>query len=274
MIGIFDSGVGGMTVAKTIEQVCPQYPLLYFGDVAHTPYGSKSPETIINYSRRNVDFLLRQGAEIIIVACNSAAATSINKLRTEYSVPIIDVVTATASKATENTTNKRIGIIGTRATVQSDIYTQQIKQRNPACQIYSQACPLLVPLIEEGWLNKRETKMIVRRYLAPLRRHQIDTLILGCTHYPLLTPLIQKRIGKKVRLIDSSIETARYLQSFLDNSPEITSNIRKKNTNQQPHHFEKNLFFVSDSTPPLRKLANGIFGRKINLINTNANTNT
>jgi glutamate racemase len=270
MIGIFDSGVGGMTVAKKIEQVCPQYPLLYFGDVAHTPYGSKSPETIINYSRRNTEFLLKQGAKIIIVACNSAAATSINTLRAEYAVPIIDVITATASRATENTANKRIGIIGTRATVHSDIYTKQIKQHNPACQIYSQACPLLVPLIEEGWLNQRETKMIVRRYLSSLRCHQIDTLILGCTHYPLLTPLIQKRIGKKVQLIDSSIETAQYLKSFLDNSPEITSNIREKNKGDQPHHFEKNRFFVSDSTPPLQKLANKIFGRKINLIKTHA----
>ncbi|MCI5149097.1 MAG: glutamate racemase [Candidatus Electrothrix sp. MAN1_4] len=270
MIGIFDSGVGGMTVAKTVEQVCPQYPLLYFGDVAHTPYGSKSPETIINYSRRNTEFLLEQGAEVIIVACNSASATSIDTLRNEYTIPIIDVIAPTTNKAATCSMNQRIGIIGTRATVQSDIYEQQIKQLNPACQIYGQACPLLVPLIEEGWLNHRETKMILRRYLVPLRHRQIDTLILGCTHYPLLTHLIQKRIGKKVQLIDSSIETARYLKSFLDNSPEITSNIRGKNKDSHSHHFEKNRFFVSDSTPPLQKLANEIFGRKINLIKTHA----
>ncbi len=270
MIGIFDSGVGGMTVARTIEQVCPQYPLLYFGDVAHAPYGPKSSEAIIGYSRRNTEFLLNQGAKIIIVACNSAAATSIDILRTKYSVPIIDVITATSRKAAEDTTNKRIGIIGTRATVQTGIYEQEIKRINQACQIYGQACPLLVPLIEEGWLNHRETKMVLRRYLSPLRRHQIDTLILGCTHYPLLTHLIQKRIGKKIQLIDSSIETAQYLKSFLDNSPEITSNIGEKNKNYQPHHLEESRFFVSDSTPPLQKLANGIFGRKINLIKTHA----
>ncbi len=270
MIGIFDSGVGGMTVARTIEQVCPQYPLLYFGDVAHTPYGSKSSETILGYSRRNTEFLLKQGAKIIIVACNSAAATSIDTLRTIYPVPIIDVITATSSKAAIKSVNKRIGIIGTRATVQSGIYEQQIKRLNPACQIYSQACPLLVPLIEEGWLNHRETKMVLRRYLAPLCQRQIDTLILGCTHYPLLTHLVQKRIGKKVQLIDSSIVTARHLKSFLDNSPEITSNIKEKNKGYQSHHLGKNRFFVSDFTPPLQKLANEIFGRKINLIKTHA----
>ena len=270
MIGIFDSGVGGMTVARTIEQVCPQYPLLYFGDVAHTPYGSKSSETIRGYSRRNTEFLLKQGAKIIIVACNSAAATSIDTLRTTYPVPIIDVITTTSSKATKKTENNRIGIIGTRATVQSGIYEQQIKRLNPTCQIYSQACPLLVPLIEEGWLNHRETKMVLRRYLAPLRQHQIDTLILGCTHYPLLTHLVKKRMGKKVQLINSSIATARHLKTFLDNSPEITSNIKEKNKGNQPHHLGKNRFFVSDSTPPLQKLANGIFGRKINLIKTHA----
>ncbi|CAK8720395.1 glutamate racemase [Candidatus Electrothrix aarhusensis] len=270
MIGIFDSGVGGMTVARKIEQVCPQFPLLYFGDVAHTPYGSKSSDTIIGYSRRNTDFLLNQGAQVIVVACNSAAATSVDVLRAEYSVPIIDVITATSSKAAAGTLNGRIGIIGTRATIQSGIYEKQIKRVTPDYRIYGQACPLLVPLIEEGWLNKRETKMILRRYLHPLRQHQIDTLILGCTHYPLLTHLIQKKIGKKVQLIDSSIETAQHLKSFLDNSPEITSNIKEKFNGYQPHCLENNRFFVSDSTPPLQKLADGIFGRKINLIKTNA----
>ncbi len=270
MIGIFDSGVGGMTVARTIEQVCPQYPLLYFGDVAHTPYGSKSSETIIGYSRRNTDFLLNQGAKIIVVACNSAAATSVDVLRAEYSVPIIDVITATTGKAAMGTLNRKIGIIGTSATVQSGVYEKQIKRITPDCRIYSQACPLLVPLIEEGWLNKRETKMVLRRYLYPLRQHQIDTLILGCTHYPLLTHLIRKKIGKKVQLIDSSIETAWHLKTFLDNSPEITSNIKGKFESCPSHCLSKNRFFVSDSTPPLQKLADGIFGRKINLIKTHA----
>ena len=269
MIGIFDSGVGGMTVAGAIEQVCPQYPLVYFGDVAHAPYGCKSPETIIDYSRRNTDFLLRQGAGLIVVACNSAAATSVDTLRREYTVPIIDVITATTGKAA-GTLNQKIGVIGTRATIQSGVYEQQIGRLNPRCRVYGQACPLLVPLIEEGWLDKRETKMILRRYLHPLRRRQIDALILGCTHYPLLTELIRKRIGKKVQLIDSSVETAGHVKSFLDNSPEITSN-REEKIKSSLHSPEKNRFFVSDCTPPLQKLADEIFGRRINLIKIRTN---
>ncbi|MCI5221856.1 MAG: glutamate racemase [Candidatus Electrothrix sp. AR4] len=268
MIGIFDSGVGGMTVAKTIEHTCPQYPLIYFGDIAHSPYGCKSPQAITAYCRKNTEFLLTQGATIIIVACNSAAATAGELLRDQYAVPIIDVIAATAQKAAI-TTNGRIGIIGTRATIQSGVYEKQIKTINPDCQIFSKACPLLVPLIEEGWLKKRETKMILKRYLHPLRSRQIDTLILGCTHYPLLTKLIQQRIGKRVRLIDSSIETALHLKTFLDNSPKITSNIMNKKMCRSPHHPKQNRFFVSDSTPPVQQLADRIFGRKINLIKTN-----
>jgi glutamate racemase len=269
MIGIFDSGVGGMTVARTIEHTCPQYPLIYFGDIAHSPYGCKSPEAITAYCRRNTDFLLNRGAAIIIVACNSAAATAIDVLRNQYTVPIIDVISAATQKASHTTKNKRIGVIGTRATVQSGVYERQIKALTPDCRVLSQACPLLVPLIEEGWLAKRETKMILRRYLHPLRLRQIDTLILGCTHYPLLNTLIQQRIGKRVRLIDSSFETALHLKTFLDNSPEITSNIQDKIRSRSPHHPEHNRFFVSDSTPPVQQLADRIFGRKINLTKTN-----
>ncbi|XOF32924.1 MAG: glutamate racemase [Candidatus Electrothrix sp. YB6] len=269
MIGIFDSGVGGMTVARTVEQFCPQYPLLYFGDIARSPYGSKSPEAVIACSRRNTDFLLSRGATVIIVACNTAAATAAEHLRAQYSVPIIDVITATTGKAVERTRNRKIGIIGTRATVRSGMYEKQIRELDPECRIFSRACPLLVPLIEEGWLKQRETKMILRRYLHPLRQRQVDTLILGCTHYPLLAELIRRRIGRRVRLIDSSVETARYLKTFLDNSSEIPSNIRRTAGSAPPHHPELNRFFVSDSTPPLQQLADDIFGRKINLIKVN-----
>ncbi len=269
MIGIFDSGVGGMTVAKTVERTCPQYPLIYFGDIAYSPYGCKSPEVITSYCRRNIDFLLSHGATVIIVACNSAAATSVEILRREYTVPIIDVITATTEKAVMIMKSNKIGVIGTRATGQSEVYERKIKTVMPDCQVISQACPLLVPLIEEGWLAQRETKMILRRYLYPLKLRQIDTLILGCTHYSLLKVLIQRRIGKRVRLIDSSIETALYLKTFLDNSPEITSNIEDKKKYDSPHTPERNRFFVSDSTSPVRRLADQIFGRKINLTKTN-----
>jgi len=257
MIGIFDSGVGGMTVARAIEHICPGYPLIYFGDIARTPYGSKSPETIIEYSCRNTDFLLDHGATIIVIACNTAASTASGVLRNRYSAPILDVITPATRKAAAVTKNNTIGIIGTRATVRSGVYETRIRANNPDCRVISQACPLLVPLVEEGWLNKRETKMILRRYLHPLRRQQIDALVLGCTHYPLLSPLIQSRIGKRVQLIDSSIEVALHLQKFLETHQHIAESLKQDDV---PSHF-----FVSDSTQPVRQLADRIFGRTITL---------
>ncbi|MDD3619741.1 MAG: glutamate racemase, partial [Desulfobulbaceae bacterium] len=219
MIGVFDSGVGGMTVARAIEQLCHGLPLIYFGDIARTPYGSKSPDTIIRYSRNNTDFLLEQGAEVIVIACNSASSTAADALRAHYQVPILDVITPATRKAAQISESGRIGVIGTRATVKSGMYPRRIRESRPDAEVISQACPLLVPLVEEGWLSQRETKMILRRYLQPLRHRQIDTLVLGCTHYPLLKHLIAPRIGKQVRLIDSSIEMASFVCYFLERCP-------------------------------------------------------
>jgi glutamate racemase len=258
MIGIFDSGVGGMTVARAIEHICPGYPMIYFGDIARTPYGSKSPATIIEYACRNTDFLLEQGATVIIIACNTAASTASEALRNRYSVPMFDVITPAIRKAVAVTQNNSIGIIGTRVTIRSGVYEHRIQANKPACKVISQACPLLVPLVEEGWLNKRETKMILRRYLHPLRRRQIDTLVLGCTHYPLLSPLIQSRIGKRVQMIDSSVEVALLFKKFLETHPHIADLLHQ----DAPSHF-----FVSDSTKPVRQLADRIFGRTITLEN-------
>ncbi len=257
MIGIFDSGVGGMTVARAIEHICPEFPLLYFGDIARTPYGSKSPETIVDYSRRNTDFLLSHGATVIVIACNSAASAATSILRSRYQVPILDVIMPATRKAADVTTNNRIGIIGTRATVRSGVYENRIREIRPDSKVISRACPLLVPLVEEGWLNRRETKMILRRYLHPLRLAQIDTLVLGCTHYPLLAKLIQPRIGKRVQLIDSSIEVAQYLKQFLNDNPDIQDRLLQ--------HSAPSRFFVSDSTGPVRQLADRIFGRTMHL---------
>jgi len=255
MIGIFDSGVGGMTVARAIEQYCPGYPLIYFGDIARTPYGTKSLDTIIGYSVRNSNFLLDQGAQLIVVACNSAASTSADTLRSKFDVPVVDVITPAAKKAAEVSINHKIGIIGTRATINSRIYEQRITEIIPDCKVFSQPCPLLVPLVEEGWLSQRETKMILRKYLYPLRIRQIDTLVLGCTHYPLLKDLISNRMGKNVHLIDSSIEVAKYLHSFIEQQPEL----KKKLQNNEA----KSRFFVSDITDPVYNLATKIFDRQI-----------
>jgi glutamate racemase len=257
MIGIFDSGVGGMTVARSIEQHCPGYPLVYFGDIARTPYGSKSIDTITRYSIRNSDLLIEQGARLIVIACNTAASIASETLRKRYKVPVIDVITPATNRAARISKSGRIGVIGTRATINSMVYERRIKEITPDSNIYSQPCPLLVPLVEEGWLSQRETKMILRKYLYPLKLKKIDTLVLGCTHYPLLKSLIQQKIGPRVTLIDSSIEAALHLKEFLDGNPEM------RKTLQQPE--TKSRFFVSDSTPPVRNLACKIFGRHIQL---------
>lgn len=258
MIGIFDSGVGGMTVARAIEQLCPNYPLVYFGDIARTPYGSKSPDTIIRYSKNNSDFLIEQGATLIVIACNSASSTASDALRSHYRIPVLDVITPATKKAAAVTKNGRIGIIGTRATVKSDIYTRRIREILPDAEVFSQACPLLVPLVEEAWLERRETKMILRRYLHPLRRKQIDTLVLGCTHYPLLKHMIGPRIGRRVNLIDSSIEMAREVYHFLQQNQEIKQRL-------QEDRSAPSRYYVSDSTEAVENMAAKIFGRRLHL---------
>ncbi len=258
MIGIFDSGVGGMTVARAIEQLCPEYPLLYFGDIARTPYGSKSSETITRYSQNNTDFLLEQGAKLIVIACNSASSTASEALRSHYQVPILDVITPATCKAADVSTSGRIGVIGTRATIKSGIYSQKIQEARSGAKVFSTACPLLVPLVEEGWVSRRETKMILRRYLHPLRLKQIDTLVLGCTHYPLLKHMIQPRIGKRVNLIDSSVEVALHVRDFLHTNVELQEQLLRSKES-------KSRFFVSDSTDTIQKMAAKIFGRPMKL---------
>ena len=256
MIGIFDSGIGGMTVAHAVEQLLPEYSLVYYGDIARTPYGPKSPKTIIDYSIRNTEFLLDKGAELIIIACNSASSVATETLRRNFKVPIIEVVTPAANCAIETSQNGQIGIIGTRATVKSGIYPKTITAERPDFKVYQAACPLLVPLVEEGWLNKRETKMILRRYLHPLKNKQIDTLVLGCTHYPLLKNLIQKRIGKRVKLIDSSTQTAQYVKNYLVRNPDIVSSQGRV----------KHRYYASDKTETALKVAERIFSRPMELI--------
>lgn len=258
MIGIFDSGVGGMTVARAIEQALPEYRLVYFGDLARTPYGSKSPDTISRYSCQNVDFLLARGAKLIVVACNSAASVATERLRNAYDLPLFEVIGPAVEQAVQASSRGRVGVIGTRATIRSGIYEQLISARRSDCRVFSQPCPLLVPLVEEGWLDKRETKMIIRRYLAPLQQQQVDTLVLGCTHYPLLKELIQQRIGRRVRVIDSSRALAARLREFLQTEPELAASLT-------PAAAGENLYYVSDVTEAAALTARRIFGRSIEL---------
>jgi glutamate racemase len=257
MIGIFDSGVGGMTVAHAIEKLLPSQRLIYFGDLARSPYGTKSSETIIRYSVENIEFLLGRGAKMVIIACNSAASVATASLHSRFSIPIFEVIRPAIARAAQMTKSGRIGVIGTVATVRSDVYRRELKKLIPGSTIISKACPLLVPLVEEGWLQKQETKMILRRYLQPLKNKQIDTLVLGCTHYPLLKQLIQPRIGRKVHLIDSSIEVAASVKNFLRDNPSFAESLESG---------PENLYYVSDMTSNAQTIADKIFGRHIELI--------
>lgn len=256
MIGIFDSGIGGLTVARAIENILPHHSLLYFGDTARTPYGTKSADIIIDYSLRNGEFLLNRGAKLIVIGCNSASSVATERLRAEFDVPVLEVIGPAAKQAAAVTKVGRIGVIGTRATVSSKIYEKTVAHIHPGYQVTSIACPLLVPLVEEGWMNSRETKMIIRKYLHPLKDKQIDTLILGCTHYPMLKNLIQVRAGKKVTIIDSSVEVAKALQKVVEASPAL----------QLPSAGISHQFFFSDITDTARNAAINIFGRNVELL--------
>jgi glutamate racemase len=261
MIGIFDSGVGGMTVAHAVEKALPGYDLVYFGDLARTPYGSKSPETIRRYTGQNIDFLIGKGARLIIIACNSAASVATDEMLSSFGLPIFDVINPAVRRVVDlvghSDCKMKVGIIGTRATVKSGIYAQKIEAAAPNCRVIAQECPLLVPLVEEGWLDKRETKMILRRYLHPLRTQQVDALVLGCTHYPLLKRLIQPRIGKRVRIIDSSEEVSSSLKEYLGSHPELNESLARNGENR---------FYVSDVTEAALATAGKIFGRRIDLL--------
>ncbi|MBU1180334.1 glutamate racemase [Patescibacteria group bacterium] len=217
MIGIFDSGVGGLTVVRELRKQLPEYDLIYFGDTARTPYGNKSKDTIIKYALEDANFLIQKGAKIIIVACNTASSVAYEVLKEKYpNIPIFEVIMPAVEQAIEATRKNRIGVIGTRATISSRVYEQKLKEKNGALIIKSQACPLFVPFIEEGWIKKIELKMIARRYLSSLKHQNIDTLILGCTHYPIIKNIIQEKIGRRVRLIDSAEAVSKKVKKFIE----------------------------------------------------------
>jgi len=214
-IGIFDSGVGGLTVYKAIRNAFPEEDLIYFGDTARVPYGPKSPNTVIEYSIQNSRFLLQQGIKILVVACNTSSAVAVPALQQLTDIPIIGVIEPGAEQAARTTKNQRIGVIGTEGTVRSGAYTKAIQQLIPEAKVFSIPCPLFVPLVEEGWQDHQVAYTIAEEYLADMKTHNIDTLVLGCTHYPLLNNTIQSVIGKKVTLVDSAEAIATYLRRYV-----------------------------------------------------------
>lgn len=256
MIGIFDSGIGGLTVVKALKTIMPEYDMIYFGDTARTPYGSKSAASILEYAVQDTEFLINKGAKLIVVACNTASSIAVKALTKKFNIPIFEVITPAAELAVQVSPKLRIGVIGTRATVNSRIYEKKIQTLSPDAKILSCPCPLIVPLVEEGWINKPETTMIIKKYLHPLKIRQIDTLILGCTHYTILKKIIQKKIGNKVKLIDSSISIAENVKQFLCTNPEFDSKLNKNSQSR---------FYISDITTQFKHTAKSIFKNKITL---------
>ena len=214
-IGVFDSGVGGLTVAREIMRQIPDERIVYFGDTARVPYGSKSPNTIIRYSRQIIRFLRTKNVKAIVVACNTASAFALETIKPELDIPIIGVVKPGAKVAAQTTQNGKIGVIGTEGTIRSEIYTKTIHRENKDAQVMGRACPLFVPLVEEGWIKDPVTVAVAERYLQPFKESDIDTLILGCTHYPLLRSTVREIMGEGVNLVNPAYETAVELRRLL-----------------------------------------------------------
>lgn len=246
-IGVFDSGVGGLTVAREIMRHMPQEQIIYFGDTARVPYGSKSKETIITFSRQIVKFLLTENVKAIVIACNTASALALNEIQKELSIPVVGVVRPGAVAAAKTTKSGRIGVIGTQAMINSRIYTQILTEISPDIQVYEKACPLFCPLVEEGWLYDSVTIEIAERYLNELQGYDIDTLVLGCTHYPLLRHTVQKVVGNGVSLVNPAYETAKQVKTILTES-------HLECSGQQPMHK----FYVSDGAEKFKAFANTI----------------
>jgi len=217
-VGVFDSGIGGLTVAQEIIRQLPHESVIYFGDTARVPYGPKSPDTVRRYSKEIATFLREQGVKSIVIACNTATAHALSTLREEFDMPVIGVVEPGARAAVAATKQGHIGVIGTVGTIKSGAYERAIRALDPDVLITARACPLLVPLVEEGWTDHDATRLVAREYLEPLIAADIDTLVLGCTHYPLLKSLLREVLGESVRLIDSAEETAAETARTLENS--------------------------------------------------------
>lgn len=253
-IGIFDSGVGGLTVVKQMFKRLPDESIVYLGDTARVPYGTKSPETIKRFSIENADFLLRFNVKLIVVACNTASSTSMEELIRHVNVPVVGVIRPGAKKAVTVTRNNRIGVIGTYTTIKSKAYVREIKGISPKIDVTSKPCPLFVPLVEEGWLREKATFTIAEKYLASFRRKGIDTLVLGCTHYPLLKPVIGKVMGGKVKIIDSASSVADEAHTILMSMGELADK------GKRPSHK----FFATDAVENFVRVGERFLGAKIN----------
>lgn len=252
-IGIFDSGIGGLTVVRQVHRALPNEDLIYLGDTARVPYGTKSPSTVIRFACEDTQFLLQQDVKAVIVACNTASAWALPTLQRRFAVPVFGVILPGAARAAAETRNGRIGVIGTSATIRSQAYSNAILARSDAAQVFARPCPLLVPLVEEAWTEHPVTLRVLREYLRPLLRQRIDTLVLGCTHYPLLKPALYRVTGPSVTLVDSAESCAADVKERLT-ALKLTSAQRRRRGTIQP--------FVTDEVERFDELAARFLGQK------------
>ncbi len=251
-IGVFDSGVGGLTVVKELIHQLPGEDLIYFGDTARVPYGIKSQETVIRFSIENILFLLKQDVKLICVACNTVSSFALPAIKNYFKIPIVGVITPAVREAVYATQNKKIGVIGTRGTIRSRAYENEIKHLDPKIKVIALSCPLFVPFAEEGLLEGKAVEEVARNYLGPLKDARVDTVILGCTHYPLLKPVIRKILGENVKLIDSAKQVAIEVKRILSNEGVLSKSLKGKHR-----------FYVSDNPEWFTGLAKRFLGRPI-----------
>ncbi len=252
-IGIFDSGLGGLTVVKEVLKQLPNENIIYIGDTARVPYGNKSPETVIRFTTECVNVLKEQNVKMVVIACNTASSSGIEQIQDQFDFPVVGVVKPGALAAYKSTKKQKVGVIGTERTIKSGSYERAIKALNPDIEVWSKACPLFVPLVEEGWFDNDITRRIIRVYLSELMGKGIDTLVLGCTHYPLLKNTIKDIVGNDIRLVDSAEETAMVVKDI------VRHHQMERHKNDNPEHQ----FFVTDAPEKFVELGEIFLQHKI-----------
>ncbi len=253
-IGVFDSGLGGLTAVKELMRQLPDESIVYFGDTGRVPYGTRSNETIVKYVKQDIRFLLNFDIKIIIIACGTASAVALQQVQSQFSIPIIGVVQPSVQRAVKATQNKKIAIIGTPGTINSNAYAKKIAEIDPEIKTFSTPCPMFVPLVENGYIDDQVATLVAEEYLKPLREEGVDTLIMGCTHYPLLRKTIAETMGEGVRLIDPGAETAKHVKQILQHTHQLSDN-------RQQAHYQ---YYVSDSVEGFSRLGSMFLEKEIN----------
>lgn len=254
-IGVFDSGIGGLTVVRELLRQLPGERIVYFGDTARAPYGNKSPENLVRFSLENARFLQKQGIKLLVVACNTSSAYALPALRKALKIPVVGVILAGARAAVSRRGGQKVGVIGTQATIRSAAYQKAIHQLEPSAKVYARACPLFVPLVEEGWNRHGVAQRVADEYLLPFKKQGVGTVVLGCTHYPLLKEVVRRSLGRKIALVDSARETAREVAELLDASGSSAP--------KQRLAFSAHRFYVSDLPGQFETLGRRFLGRQL-----------